>query len=263
MPAFPALAAESTWSAADQVRARIISASDNIGAQKTIDAGIQVEFGEGWHSYWKMPGDSGLPPRFDWSASDNIEEPKVLYPAPARKDEAGLQVFGYADSVFFPLKIKLKDTSKPIVIDLALQIMVCKEICIPQDVHLALSIDNSGEQKINAGHKSLIDLEKRKVPDTGDTPVLKTTTVVVGKDALAVGVYSKAGFDHADLVAYTEDQYLTAPPKIEIDTKDPSLAMFSIPKPDGVEDLNAALAGKTLHLLVSDGRSAIEKDIAF
>jgi hypothetical protein len=41
------------------------------------------------------------------------------------------------------------------------------------------------------------------------------------------------------------------------------LAMFSIPKPDGVEDLNAALAGKTLHLLVSDGRSAIEKDIAF
>lgn len=256
-------AAETPWSGADQIQARLVSAPDEFGGKSEFEAGLEINLGEGWHTYWKMPGDSGLPPRFDWTASQNISEPQVFYPAPERKDEAGLQVFGYTDRVFFPLKITVTDPAQPAIIDVKASIMACKEICIPQDVHVALKVESGAVEKISKAHQSLIDLEKRKVPESQDTTILKTTTVVIGKDALAIGAYSKAGFDRADVVVFSDDLYFTSAPKIEVDAKDKSAAIISLPKPQDVEDLNKALSGKTLTLLLTDGRNAIEKQIKF
>src|SRR3954451_2214485 len=51
--------------------------------QKTpMQAGVEMKLAPGWHTYWRYPGDSGVPPEFDFSSSDNLKSATVRYPAP-------------------------------------------------------------------------------------------------------------------------------------------------------------------------------------
>src|ERR1700692_4696786 len=68
--------------------------------------GIAFELQPGWKTYWRTPGDSGVPPRFDFSKSDNIEAVTVLWPAPLKFDDgAGGHSMGYHDGIVLPLRI--------------------------------------------------------------------------------------------------------------------------------------------------------------
>lgn len=139
MPFMAQAAPNSGWVSGSQVRAQLHAGAVSADG---IDIGLDVQFGEGWHGYWRVAGDAGLPPRFDWSASTSVDEVIVEWPAPVRKDEAGFQVFGYSDRVFFPMRVVPKVAGEPVNLDLALDIMVCKDICIPQSLSLKLAIDD-------------------------------------------------------------------------------------------------------------------------
>ena len=68
--------------------------------------GIAFQLQPGWKTYWRTPGDSGVPPRFDFSKSDNIEAVTVLWPAPLKFDDgAGGHSMGYHDQTLLPLRI--------------------------------------------------------------------------------------------------------------------------------------------------------------
>jgi DsbC/DsbD-like thiol-disulfide interchange protein len=87
----------------------------------------------GWKTYWRYPGDSGVPPRFDFSGSENLKYAKVLYPAPHLfRDEAGNSL-GYKDDVIFPLQIVARDPAKQVTLRLKLQYAVCEKLCIPAE----------------------------------------------------------------------------------------------------------------------------------
>ena len=60
---------------------------------------------QGWKTYWRMPGDAGIPPQFDWSGSQNVKSVEVLWPAPQRFIDSGGETVGYKDRVVFPLRI--------------------------------------------------------------------------------------------------------------------------------------------------------------
>src|SRR6201995_4738737 len=76
--------------------------------------GIAVPLQQGGHTYWRNPGDSGVPPRFDFSKSDNIEAVTVLWPAPQKFDDgAGGVSLGYHDQIVLPLRIVVKSVDKP------------------------------------------------------------------------------------------------------------------------------------------------------
>src|ERR1700736_1201509 len=71
--------------------------------------GVSIQLQQGWHTYWRTPGDSGVPPRFDFSKSDNIEAVTVLWPAPMKFDDgAGGHSLGYQNQVVFALRIVAK-----------------------------------------------------------------------------------------------------------------------------------------------------------
>src|SRR5438105_14224904 len=75
--------------------------------------GIAFQLQAGWKTYWRSPGDSGVPPRFDFSKSDNIEAVTVLWPAPMKFDDgAGGHSMGYQNQVVLPLLIVAKNTDK-------------------------------------------------------------------------------------------------------------------------------------------------------
>src|SRR3954451_3349456 len=72
--------------------------------------GIAFQLQSGWKTYWRTPGDSGVPPRFDFSKSDNVEAVTVLWPAPVKFDDgAGGYSFGYRDQIVMPLRIVPKN----------------------------------------------------------------------------------------------------------------------------------------------------------
>lgn len=94
--------------------------------------GIAFQLQPGWKTYWRNPGDSGVPPRFDFSKSDNVEAVTVLWPAPTKFDDgAGGHSLGYHDQVVLPLRIVTKNPDKPVTLRATISYAVCEKICIP------------------------------------------------------------------------------------------------------------------------------------
>ena len=101
--------------------------------------GIAFQLQPGWKTYWRTPGDSGVPPRFDFSKSDNIEAVTVLWPAPAKFDDgAGGHSLGYHDTIVLPLRIVAKNPDKPVTLRADIQYAVCEKICIPVEANAEL-----------------------------------------------------------------------------------------------------------------------------
>src|ERR1700710_2659613 len=79
--------------------------------------GIAFQLQPGWKTYWRNPGDSGVPPRFDFSKSENVEAVTVLWPAPMKFDDgAGGFSLGYKKQVVLPLRIVPKAADKPVTL---------------------------------------------------------------------------------------------------------------------------------------------------
>ena len=102
--------------------------------------GIAFQLQPGWKTYWRTPGDSGVPPRFDFSKSDNVEAVTVLWPAPLKFDDgAGGVSLGYHDNIVLPLRIVAKNVDKPVTVRAVINYAVCEKLCIPVDASTELS----------------------------------------------------------------------------------------------------------------------------
>jgi DsbC/DsbD-like thiol-disulfide interchange protein len=104
--------------------------------------GIAFQLQPGWKTYWRTPGDSGVPPRFDFSKSENIEAVTVLWPAPTKFDDgAGGHSLGYHDQIVLPLRIVAKNADKPVTLRATINYAVCEKLCIPvqSDAELAFA----------------------------------------------------------------------------------------------------------------------------
>jgi DsbC/DsbD-like thiol-disulfide interchange protein len=103
--------------------------------------GIAFQLEPGWKTYWRTPGDSGVPPRFDFSKSENIEAVTVLWPAPMKFDDgAGGYSLGYSNQVVLPLRIVAKSADKPVTLRAEINYAVCEKLCIPVEASAELAI---------------------------------------------------------------------------------------------------------------------------
>jgi DsbC/DsbD-like thiol-disulfide interchange protein len=121
-------AESSPWSEDLRSAVRLIS-GDTSGTP--MHAGVEMTLQNGWHTYWRYPGDSGVPPQFDFAKSDNLKSATVLYPAPELHSDAGGETIGYRQDVIFPLEIVAQDASKPVTLHLSLDYAVCENMCVP------------------------------------------------------------------------------------------------------------------------------------
>src|ERR1700681_1382682 len=100
--------------------------------------GIGFQLQPGWKTYWRTPGDSGVPPRFDFSKSDNIEAVTILWPAPSKFDDgAGGHSLGYHNQIVLPLRIVAKNADKPVTLRAEINYAVCEKLCIPAEASRA------------------------------------------------------------------------------------------------------------------------------
>jgi DsbC/DsbD-like thiol-disulfide interchange protein len=123
-------------------------------------AGIQIKLQPGWKTYWRYPGDSGVPPAFDFSASDNVKTVTVSYPAPMRFDDgAGGIAIGYKDEVVLPVRFVPNDSAKPVTLRLKLDYAVCEKLCVPAKADLTLALTGA-----DGAQEPVIAAAEAKVP---------------------------------------------------------------------------------------------------
>jgi DsbC/DsbD-like thiol-disulfide interchange protein len=102
--------------------------------------GIAFQLQPGWHTYWRNPGDSGVPPRFDFTKSDNVEAVTILWPAPAKFSDGGGGIsLGYQKQVVLPLRIVAKNADKPVTLRAEINYAVCEKLCIPVEASAELA----------------------------------------------------------------------------------------------------------------------------
>jgi DsbC/DsbD-like thiol-disulfide interchange protein len=152
--------------------------------------GIAFQLQPGWKTYWRTPGDSGVPPRFDFSKSENIEAVTVLWPAPLKFDDgAGGHSLGYHDQVILPLRIVAKNADKPVLLRAAINYAVCEKLCIPVEASAELPITSVASTEDNALFAALDTVPKPA--NVGDPNPLTIRDVKrEGKSTVLVDVVS-------------------------------------------------------------------------
>ena len=117
-------------------------------------AALDIRLAPGWHTYWRVPGEAGIPPRFDWSGSSNLDTVSYEWPRPIVFKTGGLQSFGFADRLVLPLRLRPIDATAPIRLALNLDFGVCDDICVPAEADvgatLALGEPEEGRAVIEA-----------------------------------------------------------------------------------------------------------------
>src|SRR5580692_1551114 len=163
--------------------------------------GIAFDLQPGWKTYWRTPGDSGVPPRFDFSKSENIEAVTVLWPAPMKFDDgAGGHSLGYHDQIVLPLRIVAKNTDKPVTLRAAVNYAVCDKLCIPVEADVELAFTSVASTEDSALFTALDTVPKPA--NVGDPNPLTIRDVKrEGKSAVLVDVVTP---DSKDVSLFVE-----------------------------------------------------------
>ena len=230
-------------------RARLVSG----GAQgDRWLAGIEITLDPGFKTYWRNPGDSGLPPRFDWTRSENLAEAEIRWPAPLRHEDAAGTIHVYGKKVVFPVIVKAAAKGKPVRLVLSAEYGVCKEICIPARADLALGLTE------DAAGRSLIEAALATVPAPqpvgagGDLSVLAVEPAKQDKQAYSVTVRAPAGAKPVLFAEGPENWYLSTSPADDANR-------FTVTVEEKPKDASGPLP---LRLTLVAGGKSIETDLS-
>ncbi len=137
--ALPADAAQDT-ARTDQAEVRLIAATTGFAPGQSLDLGIAFRLAPGWHIYAENPGDAGLPTTVAWTLPQGASVGPLVYPPHKRFDEAGLTTYGYDTHAVFTARATAPAAAAPFVVGAKVSWLVCKDICIPGEASLSLTL---------------------------------------------------------------------------------------------------------------------------
>lgn len=251
----PAQAGEGPWTQAQNARARLIEGGP-ASAPGSILAGVQIQIEPGWKTYWRYPGDAGVPPRFDWSGSSNVASAQVLWPAPKRFSDPSGTYIGYEKEVIFPVEIQLQKPGEPARLDLNIEYAVCKDICIPVESRLQASFDGKDADATTPLVKSYVKKVPHKLALSAGGKVFRRIEATLSgpRPVLAVDVAAEG---NSDLFVEAPDGLYLPLPADEGLQKDGS-RRFTV---DLAQSGNpASLKGRILRLTLETGADAYEAE---
>jgi DsbC/DsbD-like thiol-disulfide interchange protein len=129
----------SPWDGNARSAVRLI-AGKPVAANEALRAGVELRLAAGWKTYWRYPGDSGVPPVFDFSKSENVKSVAVSWPAPHRFTDEGGSSIGYKDNVVLPLRVVPTDPGRPVTLRLDLDYAICERLCVPAQAAAKLEL---------------------------------------------------------------------------------------------------------------------------
>lgn len=127
----------------DAVRAELLPGWET--RDGTRMAALRLRLAPGWKTYWRAPGDAGIPPRFDWRGSDNLATVSYHWPRPEIFTSFGLRSAGYRDELVLPLELHPLRPGQTIRLKGRVEIGICDTICVPAQLEIEALLDGSGE----------------------------------------------------------------------------------------------------------------------
>lgn len=115
-------------------------------------AALHLRLADGWMTYWRVPGESGIPPRFDWTGSRNVAGARMHWPRPEVFDNSGVRTLGFAGELVLPIEFALDDPGAPARLTAVVDLGVCETVCIPVTLTVAavLPAAGAGDPRIDA-----------------------------------------------------------------------------------------------------------------
>jgi len=256
----PALAAATDWDSHPHGAARLITASEATGSANRLDAALQLRLTPGWHTYWRTPGDAGIPPSVDWNGSENLAAATIAWPTPQRLPPlAGLETLGYVDGIVLPIAITLAHPGEPLHLHAEVDYASCKDICILYHASLDLRVPAGLAQP--GPEAPLVAEAEALVPGDFEAADLNLLATEIAQDGDGSVLSVRVASGVAPMLApdlFLEGATTGSPgqPRVTLAEAGHS-ATFKLPLP---KVSASEIAKKTLHVTLVDGLRAAEAD---
>lgn len=260
--AAPAAELVSPWQESIGARARLVAGQ----AGGAPFAGVEIVLEDGWKTYWRVPGDAGVPPVFDWTQSTNLAAADVLYPAPRRfRDTAG-DTIGYTGRVMFPVRLAARDGAAPVGLKLRLDYAICSDLCVPVRADLALVVPPAAALPAGPASDATIDAGLAQVPARVESSEVAPRVTAVelieagGRPGLRVAVRHSPPAQAADLFAEGPPDWYLAPPAAQGAEAAAGAGEIVYHVAFGTARPATPVAGARLRFTIRDGGRAFEQE---
>jgi len=156
------------------VTARLVPELSAVAPGTTLWVDLHLDIAPGWHTYWRNPGDSGLPTEVSWALPSGFSAGEIVWPVPEQFVVNGLGNYGYRDAVDLLVPITVGQDVKPgnmARLDAAVSWLVCSDICIPGDAKLALALPiAAGPGNSDPAAKELFAICRSPLPSRHASP---------------------------------------------------------------------------------------------
>lgn len=147
--------------------------------QGTYMAALHLVLEPGWKTYWRSPGDAGIPPSFDWTASDNVAAATPHWPVPEVIESGGERTLGYHDELILPIEVTRQDAARPVSLNVQVDFGLCRDVCVP--AHVALTAPPGPGTGTAPGPDPMIETALARVPPRGkDSPSCHLSEIADG-----------------------------------------------------------------------------------
>ncbi len=262
LAAAPAAANESAWVRHPEIALRLISGSAASGEGGALRLGLEMRLAPGWKTYWRSPGDAGLPPAIEWTESANLAGAELRFPAPERFTLFGFETFGYGGHVILPIVARAGGPGET-RIRAGVDVLVCEKLCIPYRADLALDLP-AGAQAPTAHTHEIAKFESAVPPIDADgrgvNGLALESAAFRGGDtpALIVRARAEPPFAAPDVFIETADGWSFAKPEIAYLEGGRYATLTLAATPDkSAKPLDGAPATLTL----VDGRRSVERAV--
>ena len=254
----PGFADIGDWRGDGPAKVRLIAAG--VDADGRIAAGIEIALEPGWKTYWRSPGDAGIAPLTDFSASDNIKRPiEIAFPVPHRYDDGFSVTNVYENHVVLLVDAAAADPQAPTTLTVALDIGVCAEVCIPEHYDLALDV-NAGATDPEAAAilaEAREALPGRPVPGVFHVDAIKRTGGDDKRPQFEVSIVAPAAAEAEIFVEGPVDWYPGIPTLVSSEGTRATFALaFSRP------GSKTEIGGNAFRVTVLSAGAAIEDTVA-
>ncbi|MDA4844810.1 protein-disulfide reductase DsbD domain-containing protein [Hoeflea poritis] len=241
-----ATAASSAWVETEGGRIRVSALEPS--ADGTIRAALDIELLPGWKTYWRDPGESGVPPSFKVDRSDNIQSAQIHFPAPERIKDAYSTWAGYSYPVVLPITMKQTKAGEVSLVEADVFLGICESVCIPLQTTFSLTVDPG--KPANAFERRLVKKAFASLPEApGDDFDVVDARTGEGNDGFTVSVALPQADENSELFVTGPQGWRFHTPRLT--GLDANVATFHV-EVDG----EGGLSGQTLDVIVNaSGRS--------
>ena len=152
----------------ENVTARLIAERTHATPGTDVALLLVLDIRPHWHTYWRNPGDSGEPPRIDWTLPDGVEAGALDFAAPELIRVGPLANFGYSNRALHPVSLRIPadwPAGRPIPVVAEAHWLVCEEHCIPESARLELALPvDRGPGPIDAENAALFESARAGLP---------------------------------------------------------------------------------------------------